>query len=115
MRGKKLSENTVTITVSGRHNQLRIASKHPFFNNDRIIVKSDDECITLSVPNLDFRGKSCGTTVIGKEWRGLSVSNAPLQLGVFEIDEDESDEDELVIYYSDQINDLTIDANTLNK
>ena len=82
--------------------KFQISSKHPMFQNEYLRVKVCDDCITISVPTIDYNGKVHKTTFNNKPhnnfWKGFGITNDTLCEGKFEIDEEDSSEDELVIY-----------------
>lgn len=88
---------------STRHNsnQFRVTSKHPFFKNEYLITKITEDCLIFSIPTIDYRGKSykthpCKNT---KDFNACSITSEFMREGKFEIDEDDSDEDQLYIYF----------------
>jgi hypothetical protein len=82
-------------------NQYMIGAKHPMFKNEYVKVNVSSDCLVFSVPTLDYKGKMYKTHINNKsiDWRYFSVTNELLITGKFEIDTEESTEDELVVYY----------------
>ena len=69
--------------------------------NEYIIVDVDIYCLIISFPTIDYNGKMYKpqTNSNNKEWRYFGITNELLITGKYEIDMDESNEDEIVIYY----------------
>ncbi len=88
----------ITNTMLYSHNQI--------MNNDSIIVKWDSEKITIKIPEMDYRGGAYTPRAPNKRPSGKTVMiiTDTLPFGKFLIDEDESNEDQVVVYFEDQIN-----------
>ena len=81
-------------------NQFRISSKHPMLKNEYVKISVNGNCLAISVPTLDYVGKAYKPQTITRNgWRQVAVRNKLLKTGRFEIDTEESTEDELVVYY----------------
>jgi hypothetical protein len=87
---------SIIISDSNINGQVQITSNSKWFDIDDIIVLHDIDCIIIKRPTLDYRGlthklqRRCNTV--------QTKIMADIPLGRFEFDE-ESTEDELVIYY----------------
>jgi hypothetical protein len=92
---------SILINNNKNQNQYMISSKHPLFKNEYIKVSVDDCRLIFSLPTIDYVGKMYKSKVNNKssEWRYFSITNEFLITGKFEIDAEESSEDELVVYY----------------
>lgn len=93
-------ETYAYVAVKGKSGQIEIISFHPMFEEEYLIVKAYEDHIEISVPTIDYSGKSRSTYVKNNRREGCRavsvMSNLPQ--GRYSIDEDESDEDLLVIY-----------------
>ena len=92
---------SILINNNTGRNQYIISGKHPMFKNEYVKVNVSYDCLVFSVPTLDYKGKMYKTQFNNKSinWRYFSVTNELLINGKFEIDTEESTEDELVVYY----------------
>ena len=79
-----------------------ISSKSEWFDG-RIIITIDEFSIRFTKPTLDYTGKTYPVKdVTAKGWRAISI---PCDIPVgkhFEFDEDESTEDEIVVYFDEE-------------
>ena len=84
-------------------NKFILSTKNDFFKNKELVVKIDDESIVFKIPTLDWVGRIHRTVKHnnGRGWRNLCLCDERLITGRFEIDED-SNEDQLVIYYREE-------------
>lgn len=76
-----------------------ISSKNSLFKED-IIVKYDEneKKITFTLATIDYTGKTKKATVAGSGWYSLFI-NEDLPRGRHFVDEEESNEDQLVVYF----------------
>ena len=95
----KLQDNMVSIVRSGRkyNNHRNIFSNNPFFKKgDYVTIEEDDYCLIITKHGLDTPHNA---KVITSEGRIHHITN--IKPGRYEIDEEESTEDQLIIYYND--------------
>tara|TARA_R110000822_G_C14977789_1_gene458123 strand:+ start:77 stop:418 length:342 start_codon:yes stop_codon:yes gene_type:complete len=92
---------SILINNSSSQNQYMISSKHSFFKNEYIKVYIDDYSLIFSIPTIDYNGKMYKSQINNNsvEWRYFSINNEFGLTGKFEIDVEDSSEDELVVYY----------------
>ena len=92
---------SILINNAKIQNKYIISSKHQLFKNEYIKVCIDDCKLIFSVPKIDCYRKMYKLSTNNKspEWRMFSITNDLLINGKFEIDIEESNEDELVVYY----------------
>lgn len=83
--------------AKGVHQYL-ISSSHPIFRNEYIKVDISYDCVVFSIPDIDYSGKMYKTIKNHSGWRNFGVTNELLCTGKFQIDLEETTEDELVIY-----------------
>ncbi|HDY67384.1 MAG TPA: hypothetical protein ENH85_06320 [Candidatus Scalindua sp.] len=86
-------------------NQFLFSTKNDFFKTKELVVKIDDESIVFRKPTIDWVGPTHKTTKYNKsyeEWRNLVLYDDRLITGKFEIDDEDSDEDQVVIYYREE-------------
>ena len=88
---------SIVVSKAQKNHQLHITSKSKWFEYDYILFKIKEDYISITKPNLDYRGKFQKPTKQG-DFYHLTITGE-LPLGKFEFDEDDSNEDELVIYY----------------
>jgi len=98
------------IYINNKDNSLRykrvIYSRHEMFKNEYVKVEinystNGNDFLILSVPTIDREGVVCKTTHNNKDDRLRSFVIAKITdipIGTFEIDTDESTEDEIIIY-----------------
>jgi len=94
-------KNRITITRDGVGCRVRLSSKCDIFQNETLIVSTYDEYMLLKVPTLDYRGRThkLASMPNSEVWKGFSITDQRIQTGVFEFDED-STEDEVIIYFN---------------
>ena len=81
-------------------NGTLLNTKHPMFKNEELVVKIFDSWIEISVPTLDYAGKTKRTAdTNGYGWRNICLNNFSLPPGRYYIDQDESNEDLIVINF----------------
>lgn len=99
---KKLEENdSIFISNAKWHNCRNFNSKSHFFcAGERYIIKINDECIIITRPDIDYRGKTykASRKRVHENWVSFQLI-ANLPLGKFEFDPIESNIDRIVIYY----------------
>lgn len=88
---------SISIEKNNDKGQLKIASKSNWFNTEYVIVNMDEDCIIISKPTLDYTGKMYKVLKVGLN--NLVKLSLDLPMGKFDFDEEESTEDELVLYY----------------
>lgn len=95
----------IRINNHTNRNYVIVYSNNDFFKTDSIIYKYGHEKITFKIPTIDYRGKLLKPVLCDSvKWRHLTIKNEYLELGKYKIDPDESNEDQVVIYYEDKIN-----------
>ena len=92
-----VSGSIVVSELKNRPNQRQITSNSNWFNCDYILFNVEDGCISITKPDLDYRGKSHKPTKQNNWWHFLVTAELPF--GKFEFDVDDSTEDELIVYY----------------
>ena len=92
---------SILINNGKNQNQYMISGKHPILKNEYIKVDVSHDCLVFSVPTIDYAGRMYKTSINNKnsDWRYFSITNELLITGKFEIDIEESTEDELIVYY----------------
>lgn len=79
-----------------------ISSKNKMFKEDYLILIVDEEGIKFSIPTIDYNGKlfkTCKSS--SKGWNLINISNEHVVEGRFYFDLEDSNEDELIIYFED--------------
>ena len=86
--------------IPHRDNSFDIASNSPFFHVEHLLVDVKEGVITFKVPDIDNLKKVHRpfTNKKSPEWRSWGASSEFLKTGRFEFDEEDSTEDEVVIY-----------------
>ena len=92
-----LSGSIIITEQKNRPRQRQITSNSNWFDCDYILFNVKDDHISITKPNLDYRGKAYKPTKQNSHFHLLVTAEIPF--GKFEIDVDDSTEDELVIYY----------------
>ena len=89
-----------------RENKIRIYSNHVMFQSEYIKITFLNEYLILSIPDIDFKGKIYKTIRHNKcdKWRSFTTISEKIKKGKFYIDEEDSTEDELIIYYNQDDN-----------
>jgi len=84
-----------------KHNVQLVVSGLDFFN-EMVIVTITHEKITFAKPTIDYSGKlHLPNKLRRSKNKSITISNKDLPLGGVNIDEDESNEDRIVIYFED--------------
>ena len=78
-------------------NRFSIHSRHEFFNCDELTVSIKKDVIIIRKPILSDV-KRCKVTHYNNGSRCITVNSDKLNIGSYEIDKEDSTEDELVIY-----------------
>ena len=93
---QKYPKNSITIYKGGYFGHVRIYSRCAWFDDAEYCVTEDlGGCLVIKKCYLDIPNKALK---VGNDGRMQFESEIPL--GNYAIDQEESDEDELVIYYS---------------
>lgn len=82
--------------------RFSIISTANFFKTDSIIINYDHEKMIFRVTNLDDY-KPIKVSKLDKTRKGFKMFNEYLSTGKYEIDQDESNSDQVVIYYEDKL------------
>ncbi len=102
----KTDSNHINICKrSENSNGFLLSTKNDFFKNKELVVKIDDKSIVFRKPTLDWVGlihKPRKYSKLYEEWRNVCLYDDRLITGRFEIDEEDSDEDQVVIYYREE-------------
>jgi len=88
---------SLSIEKNNDKGQLKIVSNSNWFDSEYVIVNVEEDCIIISKPILDYTGRMFKVMNIGLN--SLVKLTLELPIGNFEIDQEESTEDELVVYY----------------
>lgn len=100
-QGRAVDPNTanrVSITKRAIEGQVCIRSSNPFFNTEKVILKQEDDRLIVRKPDIFYTGKMHTPSKLGKSKQHQMTLVMPLPIGAFEIDQEESDIDQLVIY-----------------
>lgn len=101
--GRKISENFTKLSLSRPEpNHLVIVTKNNFIKRgEHYVVKTMEDRIEISRPTIDYNGRLIKASYTRKdypEWSRLSLAcQFDYELGSFEPDPEESNEDKLVI------------------
>jgi hypothetical protein len=79
-------------------NRFSINSKHDFFNCEELIISIKKDRLIIRKPKLSDI-KRCKVTFFNNKMKCITVMSSKLNVGVFKIDEEDSNEDELVVYF----------------
>ncbi len=92
---------SIRINNGSKINHFFISSNHDFFKAEYVIVKVEYERLIFTIPTIDYNGKMLKSNIHFNDdrWRHFTVVSELLITGKFYIDEEESDEDKLVVYY----------------
>ena len=93
--------NYINICKGTHRRQVHIASLHEFFHS-RVGYEIFHDKLVFKLYTIDYQGKSISPTHINSGWYEIQLV-AEIELGKYLIDEDESNEDQLVIYFEDKI------------
>lgn len=85
--------NELRVYRSNYSNNLKITGKHPFFK-EPIIVRIVDRTIEISHPTLDYMGKTYHPSK-NKHLYQFGITSE-LETGIYELDEESSNEDLLI-------------------
>jgi hypothetical protein len=96
--------NYITIYKQVSKYVSMITFKNEMSKEDFLKVDLDHEKIVLSRVGIDHVGKCYKVTKKNSGWAMIGVSLENYETGKFLIDEEESNEDELVVYFEDKIN-----------
>jgi len=90
------------ITQGGRHCQRTLTSNNPFFKSS-VIIAYDHEHIRFTKPDLDSLEVPRKTAETKKDWFSVTITSPDLPFTIISFDDEESNEDELVAYFSDVV------------
>lgn len=76
---------------------VSFTTKHKFFDDNLIIIDETDR-IVFAKPGLDYRGKT-RAFYEKKGWFGINYFRSYIKPGKYYFDEEDSNEDQMVIYY----------------
>lgn len=91
----------VTVNKGGNHNQFIITSNASIFKNNLVAIHVNKYGFTVTVPSIDYIGKSLHPSKRGNMMQ-ITSSGESIPIGKFEADLDESNEDQLVIYFDNE-------------
>lgn len=101
--GKAADPNTankVSVTHRAITGQVCIRSSNEFFNSEKLILRRENDRLIIKKPDIFYNGKMHTPSRLGKSKFHQMTLVMPLPAGAFEIDKDESNIDQLVIYTS---------------
>ncbi len=105
MTGINLEENQISIRET-KHDTRRIATINPFFK-ESIVINIETTKVIFSKPMLDYTGKIVKFSPYSTHPTYIChINSNRLEKGVYVIDEEESNEDQVVIYFEDKIETL---------
>jgi hypothetical protein len=82
-----------------RYNQRQIRTKSIFFKpNEDIILKVGENKVTFKKPSIDYNGKTYVPRSTSSGWVSFMVA-AELPYGFFDFDLEESNIDQIVVYF----------------
>jgi len=94
----------ISICRRGFVDSYAISSTNDFLKNKQVKVSFFDDKLIISIPSLDWSGKSYVPCSTGKNCFSFAVNSDNIRIGKFPIDIEESNEDNLVIYYENEEN-----------
>lgn len=96
---RKKMNDYISISKGHRDDHRQITTNSKFFVADEyIIVEVNDNKIKFIKPDIDYLGKAYKIKSRHSNWVGFTIV-ADLPMGKFQCDKDETNEDEMVIYY----------------
>lgn len=102
MGRKQATADYVNIYKFDFTDRYNISSKNEMFNNEDLIIVFTDDYIKFSVPTIDYNGKTHKVYKSNhRAWRLIAIRNREMPVGKFYFDEEESNEDELILYFED--------------
>jgi hypothetical protein len=80
-----------------------VYSDHDIFRNKHVLFSHRDCSLKIWLPTLDHQGKVHTTSYVGRtdRFRQFIVTNMDIVPGKYEIDMDESTEDEIIAYLNE--------------
>lgn len=102
--GKKpfSEKDYVSIYPTGRFDRFSVQSNSDMLKNEYVILAIDTEKMIITTPSIDSSKKSLRPSNITDNIRVVISSGVELPTGQFEADQDESNEDQLVIYFDNE-------------
>lgn len=93
--------NYILINYGHANNQYTISSKHNLLKTDKVKVIVFYDHLVISRPDIDYRGKTFSVQINknSNSWRYFAIVNENIIPGKFDIDEQESSEDEIVVFF----------------
>lgn len=90
---------SISISQSGKrsHNKL-VYAKHPVFNHKEVIADIQDDVIIFTVPTLDYQGRVHPVSDAGNGSKKIYLGYLNMNDGFYEYDQEDSNEDQLIIY-----------------
>jgi len=88
----------VHFCTQSKGKSVKATTSVDWFNCDRIIAKVFNDCIEFSKPTLDYKGVDIKTCIRGSRSIQFALPH-DLPLGRHEIDEEDSNEDLVVVYF----------------
>lgn len=104
MARPKTEPNYIRINkFKNRLDYFLISSKHDVLNNEYVTIDIRPEYIKISVATIDCENNiRKPSKVFGDgSWMNFGIGSSLLKEGYFLIDEDESTEDEIIVYFED--------------
>ncbi len=87
----------INVTKATRVNHVNISTNITWFHDSQIIVRDDGEKLIFKKPTIAYKGRSYTTSPTQCGWVCFSIKSE-IPTGHYQIS-DESDEDNLVLYY----------------
>lgn len=95
------------IRIAKRKNKIdsfRIYTTHQFFHTEYVVINITYDKIVFTLPDIDDTKKKYKVNIPHQSiMGGVSIKNEMLVDGKYFIDKDETTQDELIIYYREQI------------
>lgn len=82
---------------SQKHHQLELKTRSDWFDTDSVIIRVFSDYVSITKPTIDYRGKVNAVQNKSTDIKILTIG-AELPTGYLMFDEEDSTEDELIIY-----------------
>lgn len=82
---------------SQKYHQLELRTRSDWFDTDSVIVKVFHDYVSITKPTIDYKGKTNAVQYTSTDIKVVTLG-ADLPLGYLMFDEEDSTEDELIIY-----------------
>ncbi len=98
----------INITELRQNHFFKISTKSEFLKTKEVSIKISYDHLIITKPTIDYRGRIYKVQSmkdrnknVPNNWRYITVTNDNLIPGKFTIDEDESNEDQLIVYFKE--------------